>query len=227
MTKYFILLSAVFFSCSPILPIFTTPDAKQKWTAHKKIAIIPFRISSDNEVYKLSVSQQAEERESIKQLSYSVQHDMYNVLLNQYRIANLSVTVLHPDSTTFLLAASGINYSNIPQQNINSICKILQVDAVIAGNIDFYRPAVSFSSRDNFERPIIEKADVKLSIYDKDKSVPIWTYKQENAANKYNEYYKRSRNVNGSNQEYLIAYMFDKAMKALPYVIKSPLKRFY
>ncbi len=224
---FFIFLTASFFSCTPLLHVTTTADAKQKWKQHKKIAIIPFKITAENNQHKPSVKKQIEEQEIIKNLSFSVQHNIYIVLQNQYNLSNLSVSVEHPDFTTKLLAQSGIIYGNTPQKNINTLCQLLQVDAVITGTIDFSRPGLSFFSLNNFDIPIIEKAEVEVNIYDKDKIAPIWTIKDETNAKAYNQYYKRAKQVNGSNEEYLIAYMFDKAMKALPYVLKSPLKRFY
>jgi hypothetical protein len=126
------------------------------------------------------------------------------------------------DSVSGILAGSGIRYSNLSSKNPNEICALLNVDAVIAGEVEFsdgrkiFLPAASG----------IEKARVWLHIYDKNFKKPIWTFKEQITSKKYNEYYRPSNYINGSNEEYLIAYMFDKAMKLLPYVIKSPIKRY-
>lgn len=223
---YFLLIFITVVSCTPLLNVTTARDAKQLWQQHKRIAIIPLRvISRDNDMLKREEYQL--EMENMMKLSFSIQNNIYRVLQNQYNLSNLSVTIMPVDSTTKILAKSNIRYSTLPAKNIEKICALLKVDAVIAGEVEFYSPAHSLTGNAPYTIPGIEKAKLRLNIYDKNYSSPIWTFKEVNTAREYNEYYKRSGYINGTNEEYLIAYMFDKAMKILPYVIKSPVKRDY
>jgi hypothetical protein len=224
--KYCCFLVVCLFSCTPLLHVTTTPNAKQKWKQHKKIAIIPFKIFSNNQRYRLTDKELIEEQGIMKDLSHAVQLNMYAVLQNQFTIGNLSVVILHPDTTTKLLAQSGITYGNIPEKNINVLCQILNVDAVIAGTIDFNRFVIPTNYFKFFSFQTLENAEIYLSIFDKYVIAPIFYINDITTAKDF-EKYKRARSVNGINEQYLIVNMFDKAMKALPYVIKSPLKRNY
>jgi hypothetical protein len=219
-----ILLVNILVCCKPALHITTTSNAKQLWQQHKRIAIIPLRITSrDNE--QLTKNDYIMEMQNMMKLSFSIQNNIYQVLQNQFGFSNLSVNIMPIDSTTEILAQSGIRYSNLPTQNINQLCSLLHVDAVIAGEVEFFNPGNSLLSL--VPNPGIEKAIVWLQIFDKSQKKAIWTFKETNTAKGYDENFKRSRIINGSNEEYLVAYMFDKAMKILPYIIKSPIKRHY
>lgn len=219
----FLLLTAMV-SCRPLLHVTTTLNAKQLWQQHKRIAIIPFRVTSrDNEWLKKG--ELMLEMQNMKKLSFSIQNNMYRVLQSQINLSNLSVDIMPIDSTTQALAQFGITYNNLPIQNLNKLCSVLHVDAVIAGEVEFSNPLRVGSSTYGVSE--VEKAAVWMQIYDKNKNTPIWVFKEANAARGYNRFYKRANYINGTNQEYLIAYMFDKAMKILPYVIKSPIKRYY
>jgi hypothetical protein len=213
-------------SCSPLLNVITTPNAKQLWQQHKRIAITPLKVSSEGlKIVKKEKLQQ--EEENMRKLSFSIQNNMYNVLQNQFELSNLSVTLMPTDSTTLLLAQAGINYYNLPVKNINQLCAILNVDAVLAGDVEISNMDKFWTTMSATTTPMIERATVQLRIYDKGQQNAIWTFKEEDKAREYNEYYKRSSITTVSNGEYLVAYLFDKAMKILPYVIKSPIKRTY
>ena len=222
---YFLMLIAAV-SCTPLLNVTTTQNAKQLWQQHKRVAIIPLLVTSGG--FKNLKKENIElEKRNMKKLSFSIQNNMYKVLLNQYNLSNLSVTLMPVDSVTQLLAQSGIVFSNLPSKNLNQLCSILRVDAVVAGEVEFFNPANILSGSNSYETPAIEKALVSLHIYDKNQEKPIWTFREEDKAKEYSDYYKRSGVTTVSNAEYLVAYMFDKAMKILPYVIKSPIKRTY
>ena len=217
-------------SCSPLLPVTTTNGAKSVWLSHKRIAVVPLRISSpDNK--KLSPREFEQEMINMQKLSFSILNNINSVLKRQYDQSNLSVQLMSSDSVLMLLGQNGYNYNSLPHNNLNQYCKLLKVDAVITGDVEFLSPegfAFLVLLRPAYlPDPGIEKARVVLSVYDKNSAKPIWKFSESNTAKDYNKYYRPSNIINVSNEEYLIAYMFDKAMKALPYVINSPLKRNY
>lgn len=222
-----VILSA---SCSPLLHVTTTNGAKSIWQSHQRIAVVPLRVSSpDNN--KLSPKELEQEMINMQKLSFSILGNINTVLKNQYGKSNLSVQIIPSDSVLQVLSENGYKYSNLPDNNLHELCKLLNADAVITGNVEFSSPELfSFFLMPQplyLPDPGIEKARVILSVYDKNSAKPIWKFSESNTAKDYNKYYRPSNIINVSNEEYLIAYMFDKAMKALPYIIKSPLKRNY
>ncbi len=228
MKKLFLIIIS-FQSCSQLLHVTTTENAKKTWQSHKRIAVVPLKIlSSDN--YKLKRKDLEIEMLNMQKLSFSIFNNLNTVLNTQKGLSNLSVFLMTADSVIQILAKNNFTYSTLPDKNLHTLCTILNVDAVITGDVDFFSPGLSAILSAPAVYPIptgIEKAVVTLSIYDSKKAVPIWRYRNSNTAREYNEYYKPSNIINVSNEEYLIAFMFDKAIKVLPYIIQSPLKRHY
>lgn len=228
--KILLLIAVVLIqSCSPLLHVTTTENAKSIWQSHKRIAVVPLKVSSPDN-YKLKSKDLEKEMLNMQKLSFSIFKNINTVLNTQKGLSNLSVSLMPSDSVIQVLAKNNYTYSTLPEKNIHQLCRILNVDAVITGDVEFFAPELL---PDFFNLPThpmgagIEKAVVTVSIYDDSKAVPIWRYRNSNTAREYHDYYKPSTIINVTNEEYLIAFMFDKAMKALPYVIKSPLKRPY
>jgi hypothetical protein len=224
-TRYCLILF-IMVSCSPGLNVTITKNAKQLWQQHKTVAIIPMRITSrDND--GLNRNDYHKEMQAMMELSLSFQINMYKVLQKQYASSNLSVQVMAVDSTAQMLAANGITFKELPAREINKLCTILNVDAVIAGVVDFYSPDYALTNLNTFPFGDAERAKVELQIFDKNFTKPIWSFSETGSIKNYDKNYKPSNIINGSNEKYLTAYLFDKAMKILPYVIKSPVKRWY
>jgi hypothetical protein len=156
---------------------------------------------------------------NMQKLSQLIFDEINRTLAIQYNKANLSVTLMPADSVLQVLSKNNYDYHTLPEKNLNNFCNLLGVDAVISGSVDFFAPSTfAYLIKPQFfpSIPDIEKAIVMVSIFDKSSAKPIWMYRDKNSAKFYDDYYKPSTIINVSNEAYLTAFLFDKAMKIIP-----------
>lgn len=113
--------------------IYTSPELSNIIARTRTVAILPFNVSiSYKKLPKGATVESIKENE--KQESIQMQNGMYTYLLR--KADDYSVQFQNVDKTNTLLKKAGI-FNSIDEIMIDSICKVLNVDAVIKSNWNY------------------------------------------------------------------------------------------
>lgn len=136
MKKLFLLLLSTAFTLISMAQwesqkqVFESPKLKDAVAKHKKVAILPFKTSLTYKRIPKDYDAEANKNEE-KQLVTTMQAGMYTYLLR--KSDNYSVEFQETERTNALLKKAGI-YDKLDETLMDSVCKILGVDAVIKCN---------------------------------------------------------------------------------------------
>jgi len=99
---------------------------------HKVLAIIPFITHLD-----LKEELSPEERTELEeQEGYEVQNALETYFGRGKKRKKFSVDFQNIQNTNAILTQNNINYSNIDTYTVKQLCRLLQVDGIISGNMD-------------------------------------------------------------------------------------------
>ena len=110
--------------------VFEAPKLKETIAKHKKVAILPFKATITYKRVPKDYDAEANKNEE-KQLVTSMQAGMYTYLLR--KSDNYTVQFQETERTNALLKKAGL-YDKLDDVLMDSVCKILGVDAVIKCN---------------------------------------------------------------------------------------------
>ena len=117
--------------------VFESPKMKETISKHKVVAILPFTTGiSYNRLpknYDAATNQQEE-----KKLSRDLQNEMFTFLLRKRD--NYTVDFQDPDKTNTLLRKAGV-FDIIDEIGIDSLAKLLHVDAIIKSSYSYQKTA--------------------------------------------------------------------------------------
>lgn len=201
-TSIFLLLTTLIFAQKNI---YESPKFDQLSKNHKELAILPFFTHLDLEE---SISQ--EEKKGLEQKEgYAVQDALEIYFSKRKKKKKFSVEFQNTKNTNATLAQNNINYSNIDIYSIKDLCKILNVDGIISGNIDLnVLLSDGIPSDFSFIDYILGEADygrIGIKISDGESSKLLWRYE------------KKINKKSGKNTQDLIELMMKQATKKFPY----------
>ncbi len=136
MKKLFLLLISITFTLLSFAQfetqkqVFESPKLKESIAKHKKVAILPFKTSITYKRVPKDYDAEANKNEE-KQLVTGMQSGMHIFLLR--KSDNYTVQFQETEKTNALLKKAGI-YDKLDEVLMDSVCKILGVDAVIKCN---------------------------------------------------------------------------------------------
>ncbi len=99
---------------------------------HEELAIIPFIANLD---LKRSVNRD-ELRELAQKEGYAVQNALETYFSKRKKRKRFNVDFQNIEDTNAILAQNGISYENLDIHTIKELCKILEVDGIISGNLN-------------------------------------------------------------------------------------------
>mgnify|MGYP006051762577 FL=1 len=112
--------------------IFEAPNLKEKISAQKTVAIIPFDVTINYKKQPKNFSAEAN-KEQERKMSTSVQTSMYTFLLRKRE--NYLVSFQDVDKTNILLKKAGM-LNKLDEFTKDEVAKVLGVDAVIGGKYE-------------------------------------------------------------------------------------------
>ncbi|QWX84536.1 hypothetical protein H0I23_02505 [Cellulophaga sp. HaHaR_3_176] len=201
-TSIFLLIATLTFSQKNI---YESPKFDNLSKDHKVLAILPFFTHLD-----LEKSISKEEKKILEQKEgYAVQDALEIYFSKRKKKKKFSVEFQNTKNTNAILAQNDINYGNIDIYSIKELCKILNVDGIISGNIDLnVLLSDGIASDFSFIDYILVDADygrIGIKISDGETSKLLWRYE------------KKINKKSGKNTQDLIELMMKQATKKFPY----------
>ncbi|NNC33447.1 MAG: hypothetical protein HKO09_01040 [Croceitalea sp.] len=172
---------------------------------HEQLAIIPFIAKLElRQMLTKDERQQLAEREG-----YAVQDALETYFSLRKKRKKFNVDFQNTDNTNAILAQNNIKYDNIDVYTVKDLCKILDVDGIISGNLDLnillskgvptdFNFLDYFNGNANYGR-------IGIKISDGDTGKLLWKYEQQ--INK----------KTGKNTTELIDRMMKLASRKFPY----------
>jgi hypothetical protein len=172
---------------------------------HKTLAIIPFFTYLElEEKVARSEMEKLEEKEG-----YAVQNALETYFGRGRKRKKFSVDFQNTDNTNAILTKNNITYKNIDTYTIRELCKYLEVDGIISGNLDLnILLSEGVPSEFSFIDYILGDANygrIGIKISDGETGKLLWKYEQE--INK----------KSGRNTDDLIDKMMKNATRKFPY----------
>lgn len=172
---------------------------------HEQLAIIPF-------IAKLELRQtltKDEQQQLAEHEGYAVQDALETYFSLRKKRKKFNVDFQNTDNTNAILAQNNIKYDNIDVYTVKDLCKILDVDGIISGNLDLnillskgvptdFNFLDYFNGNANYGR-------IGIKISDGDTGKLLWKYEQQ--INK----------KTGKNTTELIDRMMKLASRKFPY----------
>ncbi|MBT8237058.1 MAG: hypothetical protein HKP38_02225 [Croceitalea sp.] len=172
---------------------------------HEQLAIIPF-------IAKLELRQtltKDEQQQLAEHEGYAVQDALETYFSLRKKRKKFNVDFQNTDNTNAILAQNNITYDNIDVYTVKDLCKILDVDGIISGNLDLnillskgvptdFNFLDYFNGNANYGR-------IGIKISDGDTGKLLWKYEQQ--INK----------KTGKNTTELIDRMMKLASRKFPY----------
>ena len=162
--------------------IYTAPDFGIYKYAHSKIAILPFEVTIDTDQESVNIS--AEDLLDLeKEQGEAFQRAIYSQFLQGQQRGRYTVEFQDIDKTNTLL--NRIQEMNATREELTAltkaeICEILDVDAVITGDMLLMRPiGTDRAMASRFLIGLVgntNKAFIRMSIHERDESKLLWNY---------------------------------------------------
>lgn len=178
--KFSVLLFALVFlmiSCGPT--IYMAPNFDRVKSKHETLAILPFNVNISTKSLPKNVSVETI-REDEEKTGYSIQGHAYSYFLKEQSKNKYSVSFQDIDKTNSLLLKSGLDYNKIREYGKDELCKMLDVDAIISGNVSMDKP---MSDGGAIAVGVLfgvwtttNKVNVNMTIHDRDKGDLLWKY---------------------------------------------------
>lgn len=174
---------------------------------HETLAILPFsaRLELDkNEVHSESQLKELEEKEG-----YEVQNALENYFLKRQRRKEYVIDFQDTKNTNSILKKNGIDANNIGIYTTQELCKILNVDAIVSGNLTLNALiSKGVSTSYDFISFITGKSDygrIAIKVSDGSTGKLLWKYE------------KTITRKSGKNTHAIIEDMMKKATRKFPY----------
>ncbi|NAS32808.1 hypothetical protein GTQ40_17650 [Flavobacteriaceae bacterium R38] len=172
---------------------------------HKTLAIIPFLATLELEDQELSKTAliKLENKEGI-----AVQNALENYFLRRKEKKKFSVEFQDTKNTNAILAKNGISIDNIDIYTTQELCKILEVDGLISGNLTLNTLISENVPEVDFLSIIMGKSDfgrIAIKISDAKTGKLLWKYE------------KTINRKSGKNTNSIIEGMMKNAARKFPY----------
>lgn len=182
---------------------------------HETLAILPFtaRLELDeNEVHSESQLKELEEKEG-----YEVQNALESYFLKRQRRKEYIIDFQDTKNTNSILRKNGIDANNIGIYTSQELCKILNVDAIVSGNLTLNALiSKGVSTSYDFISFITGKSDygrIAIKVSDGTTGKLLWKYE------------KTITRKSGKNTQAIIEDMMKKATRKFPYDKEKNRKR--
>ena len=214
--KKFIFLSLIFFvfnynSFSQIFgKVYEHPKVYHYVSKHKKIAVVPFN-------YKISLKKMPKNTtqddiiDSEKDGSTNAQARLEIFILNKISRGLVNIDLMETTRVNALLKRNDIDIHNIQDYLPEEICRTLNVDAIITGQINSTRimsRGGAIATQILLGHSVGDKSSASISIYDKS-GTRIWNYGKEITVNAF------------SNDDDIIRVLMRKTSRRFPYSEKN------
>ena len=206
MKKLFLLLLSTYLlvSCVSVQEAQNVVELTQ---SHNRIAILPIQAMVERKIWM----NQEKYDELCRIKSEETQQRLYRQLEYYSRSGALHAELMSPDEVNSILFGAGYPNTNL---NNNALCSLLQVDAIIYGNIQIREPineatAVVLNTMTSNTMMITNIVNLDLSLYDAKQGQQIWHTEQVNQGQM------------GSIKENMQRQVCRRAVRNLPYALKK------
>lgn len=206
MKKLFLLLLSTYLlvSCVSVQEAQNVVELTQ---SHNRIAILPIQAMVERKIWM----NQEKYDELCRIKSEETQQRLYRQLEYYSRSGALHAELMSPDEVNSILFGAGYPNTNL---NNNALCSLLQVDAIIYGNIQVREPiseaaAVMLNNMASNSMMITNIINLDLSLYDAKQGQQIWHTEQVNQGQM------------GSIKENMQRQVCRRAVRNLPYTLKK------
>ena len=206
MKKLFLLLLSTYLlvSCVSVQEAQNVVELTQ---SHNRIAILPIQAMVERKIWM----NQEKYDELCRIKSEETQQRLYRQLEYYSRSGALHAELMSPDEVNSILFGAGYPNTNL---NNNALCSLLQVDAIIYGNIQVREPiseaaAVMLNNMASNSMMITNIINLDLSLYDAKLGQQIWHTEQVNQGQM------------GSIKENMQRQVCRRAVRNLPYTLKK------
>lgn len=206
MIKLFLLLLSTYLlvSCVSVQEAQNVVELTQ---SHNRIAILPIQAMVERKIWM----NQEKYDELCRIKSEETQQRLFRQLEYYSRSGALHAELMSPDEVNSILFGAGYPNTNL---NNNALCSLLQVDAIIYGNIQIREPineatAVVLNSMTSNTMMITNIVNLDLSLYDAKQGQQIWHTEQVNQGQM------------GSIKENMQRQVCRRAVRNLPYTLKK------
>lgn len=203
----FIVLIGCFTATTAQKTIYQSSAFEELSKEHKTIAILPFLATVNLNDAKDITKQKLHELE--KKEGYAVQNALESYFLQRKERKKLSVEFQDIKTTNALLAKNNIDYNNLDIYTPKELSKILEVDAVIGGNLTVTTLLSEGVSKSfNLFEYLSGKTDygrIAIKISDGNSGKLLWKFE------------KTINRKSGKNTNAIIDAMMKKAARKFPY----------
>lgn len=206
MKKLFLLLLSTYLlvSCVSVQEAQNVVELTQ---SHNRIAILPIQAMVERKIWM----NQEKYDELCRIKSEETQQRLFRQLEYYSRSGALHAELMSPDEVNSILFGAGYPNTNL---NNNALCSLLQVDAIIYGNIQIREPiseatAVMLNNMVSNSMMITNIVNLDLSLYDAKLGQQIWHTEQVNQGQM------------GSIKENMQRQVCRRAVRNLPYTLKK------
>lgn len=206
MKKLFLLLLSTYLliSCVSVQEAQNVVELTQ---SHNRIAILPIQAMVERKIWM----NQEKYDELCRIKSEETQQRLFRQLEYYSRSGALHAELMSPDEVNSILFGAGYPNTNL---NNNALCSLLQVDAIIYGNIQVREPiseaaAVMLNNMASNSMMITNIVNLDLSLYDAKQGQQIWHTEQVNQGQM------------GSIKENMQRQVCRRAIRNLPYTLKK------
>lgn len=206
MKKLFLLLLSTYLLASCV-SVQEAQNVVELTQSHNRIAILPIQAMVERKIWM----NQEKYDELCRIKSEETQQRLYRQLEYYSRSGALHAELLSPDEVNSILFGAGYPNTNL---NNNALCSLLQVDAIIYGNIQVREPiseatAVMLNNMVSNSMMITNIINLDLSLYDAKLGQQIWHTEQVNQGQM------------GSIKENMQRQVCRRAVRNLPYALKK------
>ncbi len=163
--------------CAPT--IYVSPDFEKVKNKHKIVAILPFNVQISAKNLPKNVTPEMI-REDEQKTGYAIQGHSYTYFLKESGKRHYTVKFQDIDKTNSLLTKMNIAYADLKSKGKDELCKMLEVDAVISGDVQMEKPmsegsAIAVGLLFGYWGST-NKVNVTMTIHEKTQGDLLWKY---------------------------------------------------
>ena len=197
----FLLFIFILFVATGCISIQEAPNVVELSQAHNRIAILPIQATIERKIWM----NQEKYTELNRIKSEQTQQRLYHQLEFYSRSGSVHAEIMSPDEVNAMLHGAG--YPNSALNN-NALCSLLQVDALVYGNIQVLEPmneatAMMLNSANPNFNAITNIVQLNLMVYDAKSGRQIWSSEE------------------GSIKENMQRQVCRRAIRNLPHTLKK------
>ncbi len=166
---YFFTLVILFSSCVAVQEV---PNVVQLTQNHSRIAVLPIRATVERKIWMSNEKY----LDLCQKKSEEIQLRVFRQLDHYARDGRLHAEIMAPDEVNSMLF--GIGFPTTQFTN-TELCSLLQVDAIVWGNIDIREPvseaAAMALSNNSWIIPITNQVEITLKLYDSQTDAQLWS----------------------------------------------------